>query len=416
MPSSQMTTNYDLGYNGYKANFKMIENYIYLHHVDKFIVLPSFIDSVQDSQPIEWSVEKPLSRSAPIYSYKNSGPRTVQVTFNLHRDLMQDINRNVSNIGNIKGVEIDYIDTFIKYIQASVLPDYQATSKVVNPPIVSLKLGNDIFIKGVISNNLGITYKYPILSNGRFAEVVINITISEIDPYSARDVLYTGSYRSVSISTNLDRKDYNLYGSPNPSTNLDTGRAITNNQGFGGRAGGGSGRKGIDDAPIGSGNTGNQNTTKKTMFNENRLLADGSKEISLYELDRILNQTVELNEGEYFKNGQIYNPSNYDKDLKEKNPNVFAETGEKIATTFRTTPQFVANTGKELAEDVVTGWRAMLDYNNTSQNNIPNKYYSYDNNLKEKNSMYFNDAPDRYYNGNIDSQYSGDAPDTYYNN
>ena len=28
MPSSQMTTNYDLGYNGYKANFKMIENYI----------------------------------------------------------------------------------------------------------------------------------------------------------------------------------------------------------------------------------------------------------------------------------------------------------------------------------------------------------------------------------------------------
>lgn len=232
MPSSQITSNYDLGYTGYKPNFKMIENYIYLHHINKFIVLPSFIDSVQDSQPIKWEFQTPLSRSAPIYSYASSGPRTVQVSFNLHRDLMQDINRGVSNIGDIKEVDIDYIDTFIKYIQASVLPDYQATSKVVNPPIVSLKLGNDIFIKGVVSSNLGITYRYPILKNGRFAEVQINLTISEIDPYSARDVIYTGSYRSNTISTTLDRKDSELFSSPSPSTNLDSGRAVTNDQGF----------------------------------------------------------------------------------------------------------------------------------------------------------------------------------------
>ena len=74
--------------------FLMIDNYIYLHHLAKYIVLPSFIDSVTDSQSATFNMATPLSRTAPIYSYSHSGPRTVQVTFDLHRDLLYDINKN----------------------------------------------------------------------------------------------------------------------------------------------------------------------------------------------------------------------------------------------------------------------------------------------------------------------------------
>ena len=225
MPSTQLNTFYKTEPGNYSDPFLMIENYIYLHHVNKFIVLPSFVDSVTDSQPVTFQTSTPLSRSAPIYSYAHSGPRTIQATFDLHRDMMQDINKDISNIPVT--VDNDYVDLFIKYIQAATLPSYEAASKMVNPPIVSMRLGNDIFIKGVISSQVGITYKYPILSNGRYANVSINLTISEIDPYDAKSVLTTGSFRYV--STDLERQNV-IVGDSGYSATGSEGRATTNSE------------------------------------------------------------------------------------------------------------------------------------------------------------------------------------------
>ena len=208
----------------YSDPFLMIENYIYLHHVDKFLVLPSFVDSVTDSQPVTFRQTQPLSRSAPIYSYASSGPRTIQVTFDLHRDLLQDLNHDISNIPVT--VDNDYIDLFIKYIQAATLPTYEAAARMVNPPQVSLRLGNDIFIKGVIAQQVGITYKYPILSNGRYSDIQINFAVSEVDPYDANMVLNTGSFRYV--STNLNRNLVTITGDGGQSSVGSTGRATTN--------------------------------------------------------------------------------------------------------------------------------------------------------------------------------------------
>ena len=177
-----------------------IENYIYMYHLQEFIVLPSFADTVQDNFNINWQPTTPLSRSAPIYSFQSAGPRTVQVSFTLHRDMMLQINKNISNAKVALGD--DYIDTLVKNLQACVLPDYDGTSKAVNPPVVALRLGNDIFIKGVITSSLGLTWKYPILSNGKYSNLDINLNISEIDPYDARIVQTVGSYRN--INTDLD--------------------------------------------------------------------------------------------------------------------------------------------------------------------------------------------------------------------
>ena len=61
---------------------------------------------------------------------------------------------------------------------------------------------NNVFIKGEITSDLGITWTYPILSNGKYSNITISFTISEIDPYDARTARKVGSYRNV--STNLD--------------------------------------------------------------------------------------------------------------------------------------------------------------------------------------------------------------------
>lgn len=182
---------------GLKA-FDMPDNYIYFYHLDQFIMLPLYADSVQDSMSAQFEQSTPLSRSAPIYSYKSSGPRTVQVGFDLHRDLMTDINYGKSNVPvGSPPLNDDYVDVLIKYLQAAVLPVYQATNKMVNPPIVAMRLGRDIFIKGVINGAVGLTYKFPILRNGKYALVSLSFGIEEVEPYDAWDAVNQGSYRGL---------------------------------------------------------------------------------------------------------------------------------------------------------------------------------------------------------------------------
>lgn len=188
--------------------FRMVENYIYLYHVNKFIVLPAYPDTIQDSMPVTYTSATPLGRSAPIYSYTGSGPRSIQFSFTLHRDLMKQLNYGVSNIQvSEMGLNDDYVDTMIKYLQAMVVPSYEDSSKMINPPIVALKFGTDIFIKGIINGSVGLTYKPPILSNGKYAIVDVGFGITEIDPFDAKEILNVGSYRGV--SNTLDRKIYN---------------------------------------------------------------------------------------------------------------------------------------------------------------------------------------------------------------
>ena len=188
-----------------------IENYIYMYHLQEFIVLPSFVDSVQENFQINWSTTTILGRSAPIYSFQNAGPRTLQVTFTLHRDMMWQINHGVSTAQLSLGD--DYVDTLIKDLQACVLPDYDSTSKAVNPPIIAMRIGNDIFIKGIITGSLGYTWMYPILENGKYSNLSISFNVSEIDPYDARLVRRVGSYRT--ISTDLDYSNvYDVTESP----------------------------------------------------------------------------------------------------------------------------------------------------------------------------------------------------------
>lgn len=181
-----------------------INNYIYLYHLDKFVVLPSPPEQIADTLATSFATTNILMRTAPIFSYSYSGPRAVSINLSLRRDMFEEINFGVSDLN----VEIgdDYVDTIIKCLQASALPRYAVASKMVDPPMVAVRFGNDLFIKGVVTSGVTVTYGLPMLDDGKYASVEIQFTVSEVDPYDAETVINTGSFRG--LSRTLERSLY----------------------------------------------------------------------------------------------------------------------------------------------------------------------------------------------------------------
>lgn len=211
--------------------FKMIDNYIYFYHLDKFCVLPTYPDSITDNVSTKFAEQNALSRSAPVFSYIQSGPRTMTIQFDLHRDMMNDLNRNVSNLKDnvVDFSGTDYVDTLIKYLQAAALPKYQAYasgSKSVIPPMVAIRFGSEIFIKGVITSGIQVTYKRPILYNDKYALISVSFTVAETEPFDADSVAAEGSFRGITSS--FRNGIYNSTDSDNMSgTDIDLTNWVT---------------------------------------------------------------------------------------------------------------------------------------------------------------------------------------------
>ena len=181
--------------------WNMIENYIYLYHIDKFIIIPTFPDQLADTLSVNFNKSTPMSRSAPIYSYSDSGPRSLQINLDLHRDMMTEINYGVSNYPVQLGD--DYVDVIAREIQAIALPAYNSSNKIVDPPMVAIRFGNDVFIKGVVTGAVTVTYSLPILETEKFGHVMISFTVEEVDPYDANSIIQVGSFRG--LDTTLER-------------------------------------------------------------------------------------------------------------------------------------------------------------------------------------------------------------------
>jgi hypothetical protein len=119
----------------------------------------------------------------------------VQIGLPLHRDIMDDVNIGVSNV--FLGEGEDYVDALLRALQAIAVPKYNLENKAIEPPLVAIRLSNEIFIKGVVTSGIGLNYAKPILSNGKYAQVELSITVSEVDPYDATSVFKNGGFRGV---------------------------------------------------------------------------------------------------------------------------------------------------------------------------------------------------------------------------
>ena len=180
------------------SKYVLPDNYIYISHLDEdfqFWRLPCTPETISDTMSSTFGETSALGRTAPVFTYSKSGPRTVQVELKLHRDMMDEVNMNVSNAKLQTGE--DYVDNLIKALQAISVPKYNLSNKAIEPPIVALRLSNEVFIKGVVNGSIGLTYKLPILSNNKYAQVSLSLTISEVDPYDSETVFKNGSFRGV---------------------------------------------------------------------------------------------------------------------------------------------------------------------------------------------------------------------------
>ena len=118
---------------------------------------------------------------------------------------MDDVNIGVSN--SKLGEGEDYVDNLLRALQAIALPRYNLQNKAIEPPLVAIRISNEIFIKGVVTNGISVTYEKPILSNGKYASIKVSITVTEVDPYDATEVFKNGGFRGVVKSL---RKGMNL--------------------------------------------------------------------------------------------------------------------------------------------------------------------------------------------------------------
>lgn len=174
------------------------ENYLYISHLDEefqFWQLPCTPETISDSMASTFNETSALGRSAPVFTYSKSGPRTVQISLKFHRDMMDALNAGVSNI--VLKLGEDYVDSLIKALQSIAVPRYNLSNKAVEPPLVALRLSQEVFIKGVVTSAIGLEYALPILSNGKYAQVSVSFTVSEVDPYDATTVFQNGSFRGV---------------------------------------------------------------------------------------------------------------------------------------------------------------------------------------------------------------------------
>ena len=115
--------------------------------------------------------------------------------------MFEDINRFLYPNGSDKFSNADDMaDKFIKAIQAIAVPKYNLSNKAIEPPLVSIRLGREVFIKGIVSGGVSVTYGKPILSNEKYAIVEISFTVSEVDPYDATTVFKNGSFRGLTAT------------------------------------------------------------------------------------------------------------------------------------------------------------------------------------------------------------------------
>lgn len=182
--------------------------YLYISHLDRidekhyqYWMLPGYPNDVTDTMSSSFTPNTALGRSAPVYTFNNSGPREVQISLEFHRDMFEDINKFQYPNGTDKFVDSDDMaERFIHALQAIAVPKYNLSNKAIEPPLVAVRLGREVFIKGVVTSGISVTYSKPILVNEKYAGIKVSFTISEVDPYDSTTVFKNGSFRGLTAT------------------------------------------------------------------------------------------------------------------------------------------------------------------------------------------------------------------------
>lgn len=124
--------------------------------------IPCYPKSLSDSVGVTFNSGQLFTSTEPYFVFHHSGPRTVSVAFQLHREM-----RGIDNDG--------YIDSIASVLKAACYPvhDGWMGSEVI------LIVGSDIYIRGIISGSVSVSYSGPII-DGKYNVIDISFSIDEV--------------------------------------------------------------------------------------------------------------------------------------------------------------------------------------------------------------------------------------------
>lgn len=140
--------------------------------------IPAWPDKITDNVAVSWSQEMTTYQHYEDQNtFKQSGPRTMDLTFKLHRAMWN---------GNQDSGDCEVL---VAYIESACYPDYD--TQAAEPPRVLFTAGKSIRIYGIITG-MRTEYGGPIGPDTKYDEVTINISIKE----ESQNVLSTQAVRS----------------------------------------------------------------------------------------------------------------------------------------------------------------------------------------------------------------------------
>ena len=145
------------------------------------LYMPCYPEEVSDTTTVNYTSQNVLGRSEPYQAYNNSGPRTITFSFKMHREMTG----NVAEIENI-----------VRYVESAVYPNYNEDNSSVAAVNASVKIGNTIYIEGIMSNEVT-NWSGPIGPDKKYNVVNISFTITEVtgNPKTSKYVSEKGGFR-----------------------------------------------------------------------------------------------------------------------------------------------------------------------------------------------------------------------------
>jgi hypothetical protein len=142
----------DVGWNSVGKCFIIIDGTTY-----KF---PCYPESFSDTRQSNVTSQNPLGRSEPFQIYQNSGPRVVNVSFKMHREMCSDT---------------EYVAQLVAAVQSATYP----TGLDTIIPKVILVIGKSCYIEGIIEGSVSVDWSETINKKNQYNVVTLGFSVTE---------------------------------------------------------------------------------------------------------------------------------------------------------------------------------------------------------------------------------------------
>jgi hypothetical protein len=122
---------------------------------------PCYPESYSDSRTAHFTTQHPMGRSEPFQIYQNSGPRVVQVSFQMHVEMTC----------------VTPIRDLVAAVQSAEYPIGDSRSSTIVPKVI-LKLGDSCYIEGVIADSVNADWTGPLIDD-RYVMVTLSFSVTE---------------------------------------------------------------------------------------------------------------------------------------------------------------------------------------------------------------------------------------------